>query len=296
MMIEITTFDQLYPLKLNVMKKIPLYLGALCIFLAFSCKKSNSGGNGSPANYYLSSVVSYSPQLKIIDSFSYDSVHRVDSFIQTIYDTTSGTPQYNTFTAQFIYQSATAYPSGYNYYDVPLGNYGDYHILSYDPDNRVIKDTSLSGSGYVTWYSYPNNNIAATVLFEGTAENNQIDTLFLTNGNISGAAYYTSDVPGQPDQQQADVRYSYAPTANPAYHAAISNSIGPLLTTLDVDGFGGFVDFISKNAYKQVVGVQQTTPLSFSYIYNLTTDSKGRLSTYTGNASGSSATIVFSYY
>lgn len=204
--------------------------------------------------------------------------------------------QYNTFTAQFIYQSATAYPSGYNYYDVPLGNYGDYHILSYDPDNRIIKDTSLSGSGYVTWYSYPNNNIAATVLFEGTAENNQIDTLFLTNGNISGAAYYTSDIPGQPDQQQADVRYSYAPTANPAYHATISNSIGPLLTTLDVDGFGGFVDFISKNAYRQVVGVQQTTPLSFSYTYNLTTDSKGRLSTYTGNASGSSATIVFSYY
>jgi hypothetical protein len=279
------------------MKKTALCLFTLCMFLAFSCKKSNSGGNVSAAtNSYLSSVISYSPQQKIIDSFCYDSLHRVDTFMQTIYDTTSGSPQYNTFTAQFLYQGSSPYPSYYNYYDVPLGNYGDYHILSYDPENRIIKDTSLSGSGYVTWYSYPNNNIAATVLFEGTVEDNQIDTLYLTNGNISSATYYTADVPGQPDQQQADVSYSYAPTPNPAYHAAISNSIGPLLSTLDVDGFGGFVDFISKNAYKQVTGVQQTAPLSFSYTYNLTTDNKGRLSTYTGSASGSTATIVFSYY
>jgi hypothetical protein len=279
------------------MKKTTLYLIAFCIFLAFSCKKSNSDNGSTPAsNYYLSSVVSYSPQQKIIDSFCYDSLHRVDTFMQTIYDTTSGTPQYNTFTAQFLYQSTNTYPSYYNYYDVPLGNYGDYHILSYDANNRITKDTSLSGSGYVTYYSYPNNNIAATVLFEGTTQDNQIDTLFVTNGNISSGTYYTSDIPGQPDQQQADVQYTYASTANPAYHAAISNSIGPLLTTLDVDGFGGFVDFISKNAYKGVVGVQQTAPLSFSYTYNLTNDNKGRLSTYTGSAAGSTATIVFSYY
>ena len=200
------------------------------------------------------------------------------------------------FTAQFIYQNTNTYPSYYNYYDVPLGNYGDYHILSYDPQNRIIKDTSLSGSGYVTYYSYPDNNIAATVLFEGTTQDNQLDTLFLTNGNISAETVYVSDIPGQPDQQQGDVRFAFAPTANPFYHPAISNSIGPLLTTFEIDGFGGFVDFISKNAFKQLTGIQQSAPSMISFDYNLTTDSKGRLSQMTASPGASSYMLSFYYY
>jgi hypothetical protein len=43
----------------------------------------------------------------------------------------------------------------------------------------------------------------------------------MTNGNVSAETIYTSNMPGQPDQQQADVQYKYASSANPAlsyYH------------------------------------------------------------------------------
>jgi len=46
-----------------------LSLSALILILIFSCKKSNSGGSSSAATSYLSAVVSYSPQQKIVDSF-----------------------------------------------------------------------------------------------------------------------------------------------------------------------------------------------------------------------------------
>lgn len=279
------------------MKKYPISLAILILFLTFSCKKTNSGGGSSssdPNSTYLSSVISSSPQQKLVDSFSYDSLHRLIQFSQYDYDSTSGSPMYNSSTVNFTYQDNATSPTRYVYADTLLGSYDDIHILSYDAQGRIAKDTSYSGSGFVTYYSYPNNNPAATVLFEGTPDDNQIDTLFLTNGNVGSEHIYTSNIPGQPDVLDGNVQYGFSSTANPAYHASITNSIGPLLSILEIDGFGGFVDFISKNAVNKLSGIAGGLPPGTVLNYTLTNDTKGRLSkmTFVGAAGG----IVFNYY
>jgi hypothetical protein len=192
------------------MKKYPLPLLILALFLVFSCKKSNSGGKSTASSTYLSSAVSFAPQQKIVDSFSFDSLYRLTQFSQFTYDSTSGSPLYN----------------------------------------------------------------SSTVLFEGTIDDNLIDTLFLTNGNIGSEHVYNSDIPGQPDVLNGDVQYGFSSTANPAYHSAITSSIGPLLATLEINGFGGFVDFISKNAFNKLSGVANGLPSGTGLNYTLTNDSK----------------------
>jgi hypothetical protein len=278
------------------MKKYPLPLLILALFLVFSCHKTNSGNNTTPISTYLSSVVSYSPQSRTVDSFAYDSLHRLSQFSQYIYDTTSGAALYDAQTAHFVYQGTATIPTTYTASDTTHGNFGDLHLLSFDGQNRIAKDTSLSGSGFVTYYSYPNNNSAATVLFEGTLQNNQIDTLFLSNGNVSEERIYTSNIPGQPDDLDGDVHFSYASTANPTYHPAITNSIGPLLTILEIDGIGGTVDFQSKNVIDKLTGPAQGLPAGVSINYTLTNDSKGRLSKMSASFGGTIGTIVFNYY
>jgi hypothetical protein len=271
-----------------------IVLSTLALF--WSCKKSNSG-NGTPAPaYYLSSAVALSPQQRIVDSFYYDTLHRIDTFTQSIYDTSSGSPVFNTWMVQFLYQGTNTWPSWYNYYDIPLGGFGDYHLLSYDANDRITKDTSLSGSGYVTYFSYPTNNIAATTLYEGTADNNLIDTLYTRNSNISGEVVYLSDIPGQPDVLQGDVHFTDASTANPAFHAPISNSIGPLLFNLTANSNGDFVDFISKNAWQRIAGTEGSPPSNVAVTYTLITDSKGRLAKMTAGSGTSAGTITLSYY
>jgi hypothetical protein len=277
------------------MKTLPIYLALGLLFLN-ACKKSNSGNSTPPSPYYLSSVVAVSPQLHIVDSFYYDTLHRIDTFTQAIYDTTSGTPLFNTWTVQFLYQNANSYPSWYNFYDVPLGGYGDYHLLSYDGSNRITKDTSLSGSGFVTYFSYPSDNIAATTLFEGTADNNLMDTLYVHNGNVSQEVIYNSNIPGQPDELEGDVLYTDASTANPAYHAATSGSIGPLLFNLTFNNGADCVDFISKNALEQITGAETSSPAYVLIKYTLSTDGKGRLAKMTTGTGASAGTILFSYY
>jgi hypothetical protein len=279
------------------MKKYPLFLCPFIVLLIISCKKSNSGGNSNvAATSYVSSAISTSPQQQIIDSFSYDSSHRLNTFMITVYDTTSGYAQYNSQILKFIYNGSNTYPSYYNEYDTALGNTdGDYHLLSYDAQDRITKDTSLSGSGYVAYYSYPSNNLASTVLWEGTLQDNMVDTLYMANGNMGTEIIYTAEVPGQPDVQQGDINFSYASTANPCYHEATANSIGQVLFIASINGSGDFVDFNSKDAYMGASGTQSSGPI-VAFKYTLSNDSKGRLSHVTGTAAGATGTIVYNYY
>jgi hypothetical protein len=278
------------------MKKLPYYLPLFLIIL-YSCKKSNPGGSTPPSPYYLSSAVASTTQRRIVDSFYYDTLHRVDTFTQTIYDTTSGTPVFNTWTIQFLYQDNNTQPSWYNYYDLPLGGFGDYHLLSYDANNRIAKDTSLSGSGEVTYYSYPNGNIATTILPEGTPENNFMDTMYISSGNISKEVLWISEIPGQPDAFAGDADFTYASYANPGYHAAFSNTIGPLLSGYTLSNDASIVDFTSKNAMQTENGTETFAPLNIPILnYTLTPDNKGRVAEMTSGTGASGATIAFSYY
>jgi hypothetical protein len=270
-----------------------LLIFALFVLLGTSCKKSNSANTDSNPSY-LSSVVNLGSQQRTVDSFYYDQQHRLDTMSQTIYDTTTGTPQYNNWTVVFLYQGDDTQPSYYNYYDITLGGFGDYHLLSYDASSRITKDTSLSGSGYVTYYSYPNNNIAGTTLFEGTAETNLMDTLYIQSNNLIREVVYVPVIPGQADELLGTDNYTPSTTANPAYHQPIANSMGPLLFTLQFVNHGSITDFISKNAFSNDLITSPSGSPDLSHQYTQTKDGKGRLVKMT--LVGGTASIEYSYY
>lgn len=281
------------------MKKIrlPLFLCTVIVLFTFSCKKSNPGkpsaNKSTDTVSYVSSVIAISEQSRNIDSFRYDTAHRLDSFMMFTYDTTAGNPQFNNITLRFIYNGSNNYPSYYYQYDSAYGNTGgDYHVLSYDAQNRITKDTSLSGSGYVAWYSYPNNNLAATVLWEGTLQDNWMDTLYMANGNIGSEVIYDAPIPGQPDVLEATAHIAYDSVANPCYHAATANTIGHLLFIASYSVNTSFVDFNSKYAYDDFLDIQPGLTVAISY--TLTRDSKGRLSRVTENPLVT--TFVYNYY
>jgi hypothetical protein len=275
------------------MNRPSLVLCAFCAALAFSCKKSSSS-NTNTSTYYLSSITSYSPQAKVVDSFTYDSAHRLARFAQYAYDSTGGTPQYGVATADFaLPANSSAPPVSYVY---TLNGHQEMHLLSYDAQGRIIKDTGTSGSGFVTYYSYPNNNIATTVLFDGTPMNNQVDTLFISSGNISAYHIYYPNNAGTADSLEGNIRFSYGSLNNPGYHAAIANSIGPLLQILQLDGYGGGLDPISTKVYSSLNGVGDGLPSNITIQYNAITDGKGRLIQLTTNLGTAAGFTVYHYY
>lgn len=275
------------------MKSLYCILCAFFILCSISCKKSSSSNNNSSA-YYLSSVTNYSPQQRIVDSFTYDSSHRLARFAQYAYDSTTGNPRFAFWTADFaLPANGSAAPTSYTY---TANGKQDMHILSYDGQGRITKDTSLSGSGFVTYYSYPNNNIATTVLFDGTPLNNQVDTLFISNGNIGAYHIYFPNNAGTADSLEGALNFGFSSLNNPAYHAAVSKSIGPLLYILQFDGYGGSLDPISTNVFTSISGVENGLPPNVTIKYNPVTDSKGRLIQLATSYGAAAGILLYNYY
>jgi len=127
------------------MKKWPLVLCALVLCCVFACKKSNSPGNSSSSDAWLSSISSYSSQSRIVNSFSYDSVHRIARFAQYVFDSTQGYPLFYGFTVDFALPAGSgSAPTSYTYKHIPAIGAADLHLLSYDGQGRIIKDASTS--------------------------------------------------------------------------------------------------------------------------------------------------------
>ena len=275
------------------MKKwLPILLLPL-IGSVVSCKKSGSSNNNHNNNAWLSSVVSRQPQTRVIDSFYYDSSHRITGFSQFQYDSSQGSPTFGAWSVRFAYAGTASQPSSYLYV---YGSAADIHALSYDAQGRITRDTSVSGTGYVARYSYPGGNLATTVLFDGTPMNNQIDTLFLSNGNIASLHIYYPNAAGTADSLEGAVNFGFTSLANPAYHANITNSIGPLLYILQLDGYGSSVDPISQQAFNSVGGIGSGLPPGVSLKYNQTTDSQGRLIELSSPLGPAAGSISFTYY
>jgi hypothetical protein len=273
-----------------------LFLCLGLMIITGSCKKSSSGANKPTNSYYVSSIKNYSPQSLVIDSFIYDGANRLTVYSQIDYDTTSGSPTYGEIDCYFSYSGTSPTPYGYT-----IGGNAEVHQLSYDGQNRISKDTAtstLSGQGYVTYYSYPANAIVSTVYFAGGFLDNQIDTNWISNGNISMEHIYFPNNAGTEDSLEAALQVGYISLLNPLYHAEIATTFGPILDNLTFDGFGGgYTSSVSANAPNKLSGLGLPGGLAISYTW--TTDSKGRGATYTVTAPGlgaGSANIVFTYY
>jgi hypothetical protein len=271
------------------MKKYWLFSLILCTIVISSCHKSNSSGNSGSA-YYLSSTVTTTAGARIVDSFNYDTTHQLLGFFQTKYDTTTGTP--TTTTASAVFSGSSTQLTGYIY---SINGNAVNHTLSYDNQNRIIKDT-CPATGYVAYFSYPGGNIAITVLFTGTVANNQIDTLFMSGGNIAMANTWMPNDEGTADSLQGSLKFGYSALANPAYHQTITGSIGPVLYLLTVDGLGGGLDPVSEKASNSLSGQIDGLPSGLTINFTQSTDSKDRLSELYAGLLGISETINFNYY
>ncbi|HXB96232.1 MAG TPA: hypothetical protein VNU70_13770 [Puia sp.] len=260
-----------------------------------SCKKSGSSNNNPTTNNaYLSSVVSLQPQTRVIDSFYYDTAHRMTRITQYQYDSSQGFPTAGAWSAYFAYPAgAGTTPNSYLYV---VGGSVDIHALTYDGQGRITRDTSVSGTGFVAYYSYPNGNIATTVLFDGTPMNNQVDTLFIGNGNVNSMRIYYPNNAGTADSLAGTVNFGFTSLTNPAYHATQTNSIGPLLYILQVDGYGSSVDPISEHAFNSVSGSGYGLPAGVTIHYNQTTDAQGRLTLLSSSLGPVAGSIAFTYY
>jgi len=274
------------------MKKYLLFFLILCVMAIWSCHKSNSSGSSSGSGYYVSSATSITAGTKIVDSFDYDSAHRLTQFIQTKYDTSTGTPVLTVASTQFTLAAGTTPPTGYVY---SINGNTLVHTLSYDNQSRIIKDTCPT-TGFVAYFTYPNGNIATTVLFDGTAIDNQIDTLYISGGNVATANTWLPNNAGTADSLQGSLKFGYSGLANPMYHSTITNSIGPLLYILTVDGLSGGMDPVSQKASNSLSGKIDGLPQGVTISFSQSTDSKGRLSVLSASVFGIGETILFNYY
>src|SRR6185437_8846588 len=254
------------------MKKIAPFFLILCVIAVWSCHKSNSSKNPSSSGYYLSSATSVTAGTRIVDSFDYDSAHRITQLIQTKYDTSTGTAITTVASTQFALAAGTNPPTGYTY---TIGGNAVIHTLTYDNQG---------------------GNIAATTLFDGTAMNNQIDTLYLSGGNVATANTWMPNNAGTADSLQGSLKFGYSGLANPMYHQAITGSIGPLLYALTVDGLGGGLDPVSQNASSSLSGNIDGLPSGLTINFSQTKDSEGRLSVLSASLFGIGETIYFHYY
>ena len=277
------------------MKKSPYYLAVLTLILFCACKKHNStNNNNSNSNSWISSLTSWSPGTSIIDSFSYDSSHRIASFMQFEYDTSTGSPISGNWSAVFsLPASGSAPPSSYTN---NLTGFPELHQLYYDAQGRIIEDSSTGSSGWIIYISYPNNNIAITALLDGTIGNSIVDTLYPSGGNVANVHVYGPNNAGTADSLEGTIRFGYSGTANPAYHSAIASSIGPLIYILSFSGYGANIDPISQKAFNSLEGVGDGLPSNVTINYTLTTDSQGRLIQQSVNYAGNAGTISYRYY
>jgi len=238
---------------------------------------------------YLSSVRIITPNSLLIDSFTYNDQNKVARFEQIATDGTDTA----TVTVDFHFSGSNPLPDTYS---ANLnGSSVEPHQLTYDGQGGITKETSTGGSHLVTYYSYSGNYVICKVLFDGTVNNAQFDTLVVTGGNITGEKVWNVD--NGSVEKQGDLILGHATAANPGYKAEVANSVGPLLYVLSIYNFGGYGDYISKGVMNKIGGVAEGLPPG-GYSYNVSTDAKGRVSTLTPVGAGVPAGVktVFNYY
>ena len=276
------------------MKKITFLFLCAAILIA-SCKKNSTGPTATDVSkYYVSSVRNYAPGYLGIDSFSYNSSNLLTRYVQYENDSTNGTPIVDSVFYIFSYSGSSPVPSSYTYLQPSVGT-NEVHQLSYDAQNRVTGDVCATRIGFFVNLSYPAGNDAATVQFSSSVGDNQIDTLTITNGNATKQVVYYPNSAGTADSLEGTLKIGYSANGNPAYHAAISNSLGPLLFILSLDGFSNFVDFNSKDMANSITDIEPGVP-NRTINYSFTSDSKGRVSKANYSGYPDTYRLVYSYY
>jgi hypothetical protein len=171
------------------------------------------------------------------------------------------------------------------------------HDLFYDGQNREIEDSVTNDTVNVIHITYPGNAIA----LGGTETYNQLDTLVVTNGNVTWLADYDYFAPNVLNFSNLSVYSSYS---NPAYSTTIANTIGGWLDVWisSVEGTNlTYLDFVSQNLPASVEEQCCQEPPGPRINFNWFTDSRGRvmkgtLPLHFNSYTSTTTTILYSYY
>jgi hypothetical protein len=238
-------------------------------------------------NSYLKSTYTISPGEQLIDSFTYNDQKQIARYAQ--YVTNAGNNYFVRY--DFNFSGNSAVPDSYFYSD-NAGN-SETHQLTFDVQGRITKDT-CAATNFVTYYGYSGNFIVCTILFEGTMNDAKIDSLMVTDGNITAERLWGAD--NGVWSKEGDVIYGHATAANPGYKAEIANNVGPLLYILSIYNFGGWSDYISKSIMNKVTGVADGLPPG-GFNYTIQVDGTGRVSGLVPAGVGAgSGEINYNYY
>jgi hypothetical protein len=295
-----------------ILFRISVCLSVSAIILAVSCTKTTppppggSGGPGTPNpsnGDFVSSIKQTVFGTSMTDSFTYDASNRLTSIVAS-----NGGP-----TTTFTYSGNSTVPASYTVSAQSALNISipaQSHQLWYDGQNRIIKDSLMSGGpqtdgtiinniGQVTYWSYPNGNIAQQTVGKGGPSQGQVvDTFFLNNGNIASKHSWLIGAAGSKDTVLDSVQYTYNSIVNPNFHQAVASTWGPLLyNNSQFDFISGFAVNTSKTTSKDVAGVNVLNNQS-SQTFSYTLDSKGRAATetITDPNAGTVDNITFTYF
>lgn len=278
------------------MKKITS-LETVCLFLCLAaftggCSKNNSG-TPSTTPAYLSSARFFTPRMQVVDSFHIDFNKRIIQYTQYKYDTTSGSPAVDSILVSFTYSGGHTGPDSYMLSRPSVG-FSETHQLSYDGQNRLLKDTTVNGSGNFALFSYPGTDQACNFNYGNSPGTIKSDTLFITNGNVSSLRVYVANSAGTGDTIFSVMNFAHSSYPNPAYQQQTASTIGMLLFNLTIIGFSGYADFTSPAIADHLI---QIFPNSQSILLSFTTDSHGRVATaYVPGVPLAAYSFAFYYY
>ncbi len=264
-----------------------VHLSVLSLILFFSCSKSGNTNNSNGS--LLVSVTEYqtAPVItKTVRNFTYDQNQELGAVHTHTYDTLGGQAFLDTSLITYPSSSPTTPPASYDITWVmgsvnPVQGASEHHLLSYDAQNRIVKDSISSKTDisnptpklYTTNFIYANSNIIAQYLYQnpsGPDINSMVslDTFMLSNGNLGNTIQYNVQ-PGDTSFYRSD-GYLFSNSKNPLYETTLANRLGAVLR------FNNIGDFISPYLMSQwtmnLAGNNQ-----FTRNYTWVTDSEGRI-------------------
>jgi len=240
---------------------------ATCLF---SCSKSTPTPppvTPPEQDSLLNSYSVYYPQgrVKFIQHFFYDSVRQLAGIRAYKYDSSVSLPKTDSFYVIITTSSLSVPPVSYDFINFNP-SITEHHLLLYDNQNRMTLDSMVSTTGPDHYDLHASYDGYGNSIFEWFNSNvmNQIDTMYITNENISNEIIYDHD-------NFYWWRLTTPGTRNsPLYKEQFAKSLGCLLY---VKGLG---DYRSKNLPSQM----QDTVVGYgarNYHYAWTTDVAGRV-------------------
>lgn len=280
-----------------------------CFLLISSCKKTSTAVNPPPvAKSNLPILVTeYIPHSqRILTGLTYGSGGWPATISIHTYDTTGGIGYRDTALIRFQLTDSLTPPGSYDISWV-IGtappDFGaiEHHLLYYDNNHRIVKDSTASTTGLdlaSSKFIYNGSQIIVQKFdvspqFPEFYSPYEQDTLGVVAGNIFRfIGYYLGG--SSPAFTERDV-YTASTYPNPLYQTRVSNSLGAMLR-LTSFGYGYIGDFLSANLMSQwgytPVENQAFTTLNYSW----STDAKGRVPMGSGtDIGGGGPGDIFTY-